>query len=60
MDNMTPKQRVFGTLRNLQRLVDEADDLNTIRERLSVALERCITWEGELVDLDAKEHDLAG
>lgn len=60
MDNMTPKERVFGTLRNLQRLVDEADDLNAIKDRLSVAIDRCISWESELADLDAAEPVRAG
>lgn len=60
MDNMTPKERVFGTLRNLQRLVDEADDLNVIKDRLAVAIDRCISWESELADLDATEPARAG
>ncbi|WP_324734109.1 hypothetical protein [Pseudomonas paeninsulae] len=55
MDNMTPKERVFGTLRNLQRLVDEAEDMAAIKGRLAVAIDRCLSWESELADLNAVE-----
>lgn len=59
MDNMTPKERVFGTLRNLQRLVDEAEDLNEVRDRIAVAIDRCLSWEGELINLDASAQGSA-
>lgn len=53
MEPMTPKERVFGTLRNLQRIVEETTDLNTERERLATALDRCVSWESELADVCA-------
>ncbi|MDH1341881.1 hypothetical protein EQ826_01625 [Ectopseudomonas mendocina] len=59
MDNMTPKERVFGTLRNLQRLVDETEDLNALKDRLAVAIDRCLSWESELINLDASAQGSA-
>ena len=52
IETMTPKQRVFETLRNLQAAVCETEDLNVIRAKLRVALERCISWESELMNVD--------
>lgn len=53
MEIMTPKERVFETLKNLLRIVAEAGDLNTERERLKIALDRCVSWETELADKEA-------
>lgn len=51
MEPLSPKQRVFGTLRNLLRLVQQEQDLNAHRERLEVSLDRAISWESQLIDL---------
>lgn len=48
--NMTPKERVFGTLKNLKKIIDESPDLNARRDQLSRSLDRAISWEPELVD----------
>ncbi len=50
IENMTPKERVFGTLRGLIFRIANAEDLNSERERLVIALDRCISWESELID----------
>jgi len=60
MEQMTPKERVFGTLRNLQRIVAETENLNTERERLETAIDRCISWESELVDVVTHNVELTG
>lgn len=52
MENITPKERVFGTLRSLIFRIANADDLNIERERLVISLDRCISWEEELIDKD--------
>ena len=52
MENLTPKERVFGTLRNLKRIVENAPDLTAERERLRVALDRCLSWEYEVMDVE--------
>jgi hypothetical protein len=50
IENMTPKERVFGILRGLIFRIANAEDLNSERERLVIALDRCISWESELID----------
>jgi hypothetical protein len=60
MEHMTPKERVFGTLRNLRRIVAETENLNTERERLATAIDRCISWESELVDVVTHNVKLRG
>lgn len=52
IETMTPKQRVFETLRNLHAVVCKTEDLNDIRAKLRVALERCVSWESELMSVD--------
>lgn len=47
---LTPKQRVFGTLRNLLKIANTSRDLNKDRERLCIALDRCLSWESHLCD----------
>ena len=47
---LTPKQRVFGTLRIWYKKAKESPDLNKEREMLIMALEHCLSWETELVN----------
>jgi hypothetical protein len=46
---LSPRERVFGTLRNLQRLAQEGEDLNAKRAIILRALDRAISWESEIV-----------
>lgn len=55
---MTPKERVFGTLRNLLRIVSETENLNMERKRMETAIDRCISWESELVDVVSPNNPL--
>lgn len=50
IETLSPKERVFGTLRGLIFRIANAEDLNSERERLVIALDRCISWESELID----------
>lgn len=49
--NMTPKERVFCTLKNLATILREAPCLNAEREQLIKSLDNAISWEPEVVDL---------
>lgn len=59
ISSMTPKERVFGTLRNLLSYVQSDKDLNEMKPILERALDRNISWESELVNKDemTKEVD---
>lgn len=52
MTDMTPKERVFGTLKNLLKMADSGTSLDTERARIKLALERCISWESQLINSD--------
>lgn len=52
-DLLTPKQRVFGTLRNLLKMARD-EDLNEKRPVIVQALDRCLSWESELIDRGAR------
>ena len=52
--SLTPKQRVFGTLRNLRKMA-ETDDLNASRAQIIRSLDRALSWEDELVDQTAQK-----
>lgn len=44
---LRPEERVFGTLRNLRRIVKKAPDLNAERDLLLHMIERARSWEGQ-------------
>lgn len=44
---LTPEQRVFGTLRNLQSIA-QTEDMNANRDRIVRMIDRAISWEGRL------------
>lgn len=48
--DMTPKERVFETLRNVLAILREAPELETQRKQLCRSLENAISWEPELVN----------
>ena len=52
MTDMTPKERVFGTLKNLLNMADSGVSLDNERARIKLALERCISWESQLINVD--------
>ena len=56
MTDMTPKERVFGTLKNLLKIVDSDARLDADRARIRLALERCISWESQLSNIDDAAH----
>ncbi|NIL20073.1 hypothetical protein [Pseudomonas sp. AN3A02] len=56
MIDMTPKQRVFGALKKLLEMTDSDISLDVERARIKLALERCISWEEQLRDVDDSEH----
>jgi hypothetical protein len=47
----TPKQRVFGTLRLWKMMAEDCKDLNEKRDSLWMAMENCLSWESELMDV---------
>lgn len=51
MTDMTPKERVFGTLKNLLKMADSRASLDAERARIKLALERCISWESQLANI---------
>ncbi len=55
--DMTPKERVFGTLKNLATLFREAPCLNSEREQLIRSIDNAISWESEVVDLPNDLHN---
>jgi len=59
MIDMTPKQRVFGTLKKLLKVAESDINLEAERARIKVALERCISWEGQLSDIRDSEQLIA-
>jgi len=56
MIDMTPKQRVFGALKNLLEMADSDISLDVERARIKLTLERCISWEEQMRDVDDSEH----
>jgi len=50
--NMTPKERVFGTLKNLAEILRNAPCLNAERNQLVRSLDNAISWEPELVNAE--------
>ena len=56
---MTPKQRVFGTLRNLVQMISGGEDLNQDRGQLVRSLENAISWEPWLVDAEVEQEGAA-
>ncbi|GAB5339676.1 hypothetical protein [Pseudomonas fluorescens] len=56
MIDMTPKQRVFGALKKLLKMIDSDTSLDAERARIKLALERCISWEVQLRDIDDAQH----
>ncbi|APC18153.1 hypothetical protein BLL42_21385 [Pseudomonas frederiksbergensis] len=52
MTDMTPKERVFGTLKNLLKITDSGTSLDAERARIKLALERCISWECQFRNID--------
>ena len=53
---MTPKQRVFGTLRNLVQMISGGEDLNQDRGQLVRSLENAISWEPWLIDAEVEQE----
>lgn len=51
---LKPEERVFRTLRNLQKIALE-DDLNARREAIILALDRALSWEGQLFSCASDE-----
>lgn len=49
--DMTPHERVFGSLRNFQKTLKESSDLNTEREMLLHSLDNVLSWESQLQDI---------
>lgn len=56
---LSPRERVFKTLRNLQKLALESEDLNADRAAILKALERAVSWEDELKSADWPHADRA-
>ena len=56
---MTPKQRVFETLRNLVQMISGGEDLNQDRGQLVRSLENAISWEPWLIDADVEQEGAA-
>ena len=56
MTDMTPKERVFGTLKNLLKIIQSDANLDADRARIALALERCISWESQLRDIGDSEQ----
>ena len=48
--NMTPKERVFGTLKNLADILRNSPCLDAERNQLIRSLDNAISWESELSD----------
>lgn len=46
--DMTPKQMVFDSLRNILTILESDEDLNSQRVALSRSLNRIISWEPRL------------
>ena len=53
---MTPKQRVFETLRNLVQMISGGEDLNQDRGQLVRSLENAISWEPWLIDAEVEQE----
>lgn len=51
MNDLSPKQRVFGMLASLARIVNDSADLNAERQRLATLIEHSRSWETEVVDV---------
>ena len=56
---MTPKQRVFETLRNLVQMISGGEDLNQDRGQLVRSLENAISWEPWLIDAEVEQEGTA-
>jgi hypothetical protein len=56
MTDMTPKERVFGTLKNLLKIVDSGTSLDADRARIKLALERCVSWESQLDNISDSDQ----
>jgi hypothetical protein len=52
---LQPEERVFGTLRNLQKIA-ETEDLNANRARILHMLDRALSWEGQIISIDASSN----
>ena len=48
LTKMTPKQRVFGTMKNILAIVESDEPID--RKQLCRSLENAISWESQLTD----------
>lgn len=55
----TPCQSVFFTIQSLLEMVERGDDLNKDREQIMVMLDRALSWESELRDLEPHIYQYA-
>lgn len=51
MIDLSPKERVFGMLASLARIVNDSTDLNAERHRLATLIEHSRSWETQLMDV---------
>lgn len=47
-DRLSPKQHVFGSLKNVRDWVSRTDDLNAVRQNLLGSLDNVISWEPQV------------
>ena len=52
--NMTPKDRVFETLKNIANILEESEDLNKDRDKLIKSMNNAISWECQLDNITPK------
>lgn len=59
MIDLSPKQRVFGMLASLARIVNDSADLNAERNRLAHLIEQSRSWETQVVDVQEPSTEAA-
>lgn len=52
MIDLSPKERVFGMLASMARIVNDSTDLNAERSHLAHLIEQSRSWETQVVDLE--------
>lgn len=58
IDNLTPRELLFRGLKGHVELIAETEDLNTIRQELLDRLDRSISWEDEVGDLECEVEEI--
>jgi hypothetical protein len=50
MIELTPKERVFSSLRFVQEILESGENLESRRYEITRSIRNCISWESELTD----------